>query len=139
AEQAGDAVDLGPSVEAAERLVGETERLNGLVRSAGASPDGPTTERLNTCLMRLARLLVPLDYCELSPYEHDLALPLPAVPALRGANGIGRLGRSGDDFRHVRARPSKRGARRATVRGAAARAGAGVRVETEPAHREESR
>lgn len=104
AAKAGNAIDLAPSVEAADRLVSEAERLSAAVKAAGANPDAATARRLNTLLLRLSRILVPLNYASADPFDHDLALPLPAVPLLRGANEIGSLDPSSDAHRFLRTR-----------------------------------
>src|SRR5262249_30265022 len=101
AERAGDAVDLRPALASADALVAETEQLR---RAIAGGEDEAAAERINACLMALGRLLTPINYSEVSPYEHDLALPLLAVPLLKGANELAPLDPASDEFKFLRTR-----------------------------------
>ncbi|MFN3622202.1 MAG: M28 family metallopeptidase, partial [Nitrososphaerales archaeon] len=43
---------------------------------------------VNQCIKRLGRLLVPINYSKVGPFDHDLAIPLPALPILDGVERL---------------------------------------------------
>lgn len=77
----GDAVDLGPVIERAKHLRSTLEQLNRRI-AAGLAADGKLSIA-NQALIDIGRTLVPLNYTEKGQFEHDFALHVPALPALR--------------------------------------------------------
>jgi hypothetical protein len=60
------------------------ECIEMVARLKSAPPaDEAASRRLNELLLRISRVLVPLDYTEGDRFRHDPALPLPAWPVLR--------------------------------------------------------
>ena len=90
-------------VAASANLVAATERLTAAATEARASGDAEGIRRINQALLRVARQIVPLNYSSVAPHEHDLALPLPAVPCLRGANDLAVLDPASDAYKFRRA------------------------------------
>ncbi|MBV8912251.1 MAG: M28 family peptidase, partial [Acetobacteraceae bacterium] len=69
-----DRLPLGPVIEAA---IGCRAAASGVTRAGDAQADA-----VNRALMRVSRLLVPLDYTSGDRFMPDPALPLPAWPSL---------------------------------------------------------
>jgi hypothetical protein len=63
-------------------LVDECAAMAAELKSVSPA-DEAASGKLNEQLMRISRLLVPLDYTEGDRFRHDPALPLPAWPVLR--------------------------------------------------------
>ncbi|HET7037143.1 MAG TPA: M28 family peptidase [Thermomicrobiaceae bacterium] len=87
------------SLTAARELAGElAQRLRALdLDAAGAA-------RANTLLMRLGRILIPVNYTWHGPFEQDLALGTRPLPGLAGVDEIGTLDKTSDDYRFLRTR-----------------------------------
>lgn len=86
-ESAGTQVDLSPLVERAKRLERRARALN----QAAGKATGEGVARINESLREVSRWLVPIDYTEGDPFEHDPALGQPAFPSLAPAAGLARL------------------------------------------------
>jgi hypothetical protein len=99
-ERAGHLVDLGPAIARAEALGRQAQTLTRHLASIEA--DGPRAAAANQALVDLGRILVPLNYTEAGPFEHDLALHVPALPALRGIERLARLDPQTDEHRFLR-------------------------------------
>lgn len=98
-EQGGHAVDLGAVIARAEALRAQLEALAR--RLDAIEPEGPRAAAANQALIDLGRILVPLDYTEAGPFEHDLALHVPALPALHGMHRLARLDPASDAHRFL--------------------------------------
>ena len=105
-ERAGSAVDLGPTIARAQALRTELAAFGERAAAAG-SGDGPAAAA-NQALMDLGRILVPLNYTEAGPFEHDPALHAPALPALQGMLRLAHLDQNGDEYRFLRAQLVRR-------------------------------
>jgi N-acetylated-alpha-linked acidic dipeptidase len=82
--RAGDRFDLSPSRQAVETLLSALETFYRDVESGVISSD-----KANTVIQDLARILVPINF-NLGPrFQHDPALTIPALPALQQAANIG--------------------------------------------------
>jgi len=99
-ERAGSAVDLDATVTRAEALRAELAAFGE--RAAAAASDDVRAAAANQALMDLGRILVPLNYTEAGPFEHDLALHAPALPALQGMLRLARLDPKSDEYRFLR-------------------------------------
>jgi Iap family predicted aminopeptidase len=105
-ERAGHFVDLDAVIARAESLRGEVQALTE--RVATIEPDGPRAAAANQALVDLGRILVPLNYTEAGPFEHDLALHVPALPALHGMQRLARLDPQSDEHRFLRTQLMRR-------------------------------
>ncbi len=110
-DAAGDALDLAPSLDAVEGLVGATDRLNAAAQHLTAAIKGRGTRRqrmmadaLTGTLMRVGRALTPINYTEAGPFDHDPALPVRPVPVLQPATRIRALPRGSDEFHALQTR-----------------------------------
>ncbi len=90
-------LDLSDETAAAAALEGHAKRLNEALAQAEAAGDEGRLRRLNDAVMRLGRLLVPAGYTVRGPFEHDLGMPLGALPALSQAGAPGGMGPVGND------------------------------------------
>jgi hypothetical protein len=79
-----DVVSLQTVIDQARRLKEALEALNRRIA------EGLAGEReiaiVNTSLVNIGRVLVPLNYTENGPFDHDYALHAPALPLLRPAS-----------------------------------------------------
>src|SRR5690606_11437662 len=87
AASAGDAFDFAPLRSATDDLARKLERF---YRAAEAG-DLPSAEA-NDTIMRLERILVPLNYARLSRFAQDPAIACPALPALNAATALAKPG-----------------------------------------------
>ncbi|HET7037908.1 MAG TPA: hypothetical protein VFI42_19700, partial [Thermomicrobiaceae bacterium] len=88
AAAAGGALDLSTVAADAEELLAATRRLE---ERRGQPVSDEQAHQLNACLMRLSRLLIPVNYTSNGPFEQDLALQYPALPGLRPAADLAAL------------------------------------------------
>lgn len=80
---AGSAFDLTPTAEAVGKLDKAIAKLN-----RAASAGRIDAENANYAIMRLARILIPLNYTREARFRHDPALPIPPLPVLSVAEEI---------------------------------------------------
>ncbi|MEJ8543920.1 M28 family peptidase [Brevibacillus borstelensis] len=79
-EKAGEALPLALSVSRAEALQERLEELYGLVRSESLSEEAAVIA--NNGIMRLSRILVPLNYLSGDNFHHDPPIKPGCVPLL---------------------------------------------------------
>jgi N-acetylated-alpha-linked acidic dipeptidase len=83
----GERFDLSPSAAAIEDLDGALQGFYDDVRQGRIEP-----EAANRVIMRLARILVPINFTREARFRHDPALPVPPLPTLAGAKDLDRFG-----------------------------------------------
>jgi hypothetical protein len=102
ADDAGEWLDLSPALEELEALKRELEWLYdeplqvsgnggpppGHGEGEAKSPGSVPAERVNSVLLELARILVPVGYAEGERFEHDPALPRAVIPKLAGIGDL---------------------------------------------------
>jgi peptidase M28-like protein len=96
---AGGALDLGPSLAAADRLAAAAEPLHTsaaalsetLAHARGTRRQRDAAEAINTALMRAGRALIPVNYTLTGPFDHDRALPVRPIPSLQPAARLAEL------------------------------------------------
>ena len=76
-EAAGDAIDLAPAADALAALDGALMSLD-----AGLAEGRVKASTVNGVRMRLARILVPLNYTRVPRFRHDPAITCPPIPVL---------------------------------------------------------
>lgn len=79
AETLGDRFDLGLLLSRAEKLENRCGDLQSRIELA----TDMDAQRINSCLMRISRALVPIDCTRSDRFDHDPALSLPAYPSLQ--------------------------------------------------------
>lgn len=102
AKLAGDAFDFTPLMSATEAFAQKLDRFY----HAAAAGDLPVREA-NDTMMRLERILVPLNFARLSRFAQDPAIACPALPGLSSATA---LAKSDSDIKHAVATDLRRGA-----------------------------
>lgn len=80
---AGSAFDLSPSRKATEAICAKLERLYGQIHARTV-----TEARANEALMRLARVLVPINFTQQARFRHDPAYACPPLPTLASARDL---------------------------------------------------
>ena len=81
-----DSFSFAPSLTAAEDLNTALDELHARIASGKIDPAAA-----NSILIRLARILIPLDHSAEPRFLHDPALPRPAIPLLSAANTLTSL------------------------------------------------
>jgi hypothetical protein len=99
-DRAGHLVDLRSLIARAEALRVELQAFTKHLTSI--EDDGSRVAAANEALVDLGRILVPLNYTEAGPFDHDLALPVPALPVLHGMHRLARLDPQTDEHRFLR-------------------------------------
>ncbi|MDR7481174.1 MAG: M28 family peptidase [Armatimonadota bacterium] len=82
-------LDLSAELDAARALEARTGDLRRALAAAAAAGDETRLRVLNDTVMRLGRLLVPVNYTLRGPFEHDLGTALPPLPGLAQAEALG--------------------------------------------------
>jgi hypothetical protein len=86
ARQAEGRFDLSPARERAAEAIAVAEALDARAQSliaAGASPDSPEARAVVEAQKAVTRALVPLRYTAGNRFDHDPAMPAPALQMLR--------------------------------------------------------
>jgi hypothetical protein len=96
---AGGHFDLGPIIERARKVEATTAELDGLLDKAERQKLGDQVSSIgNKAVLALGRALVPVYFSGESPFEQDLAVPIPAVAALEPVRRLGKMDPSSDEF-----------------------------------------
>jgi N-acetylated-alpha-linked acidic dipeptidase len=82
-EAASDLFDLSPAREATKRLHAALDRFY-----AAAGRGGLDLDRANEVQMRLARILVPINFTREPRFRHDPAYNCPPLPTLQAATKL---------------------------------------------------
>jgi hypothetical protein len=83
---AGDAFDLGPAAVEVDLLDAALGRLHDGV-AAGRVAAGAA----NSIILRLARILIPLNYSKEARFRHDPALPVAPLPMVAAAVDVASM------------------------------------------------
>ena len=103
--KAAGTFDLAPALERTVVFRTKTEELLKLCQKVGDEiPDGPVSpapaaETLNRCLMRLSRVLMPINYSATDPFDMDLAVPIPPLPRLQPVTQLAGMDPNSQDFK----------------------------------------
>lgn len=93
--------DLGLLRWRARRLVAAAERFPAQREQAR---DAAAAARLGAALQRVARALVPVDYTDCDPFDHDPALPMGPYPGLQPLRRLGALAPGSEAARFLETR-----------------------------------
>jgi hypothetical protein len=102
---AGRAVDLGPAIAEAARLVRATQALSRRARAVARSSDRRAVRQINDALMAISRALIPIDYTERGRFEHDPAVAHREPPHLAALKALATA--KGDDAKHLAVRATR--------------------------------
>ncbi|MDR7556285.1 MAG: M28 family peptidase [Armatimonadota bacterium] len=90
-------LDLSAELAAAAALEDQADALRQALTAAAAAGDEARLRALNDVVMRLGRLLVPVNYTVRGPFEHDLGVALPPLPGLAAADALGTAAPESDE------------------------------------------
>jgi hypothetical protein len=99
----GGLADLSRSTEAGKGFLRLAKKLNRAIDDAKL-PKGASVriEGINSCLMKVSRNLVWLNYHGTGPFDQDPAVPLPPVPLLEPVSMLSKLDPRSDDFKFLK-------------------------------------
>jgi hypothetical protein len=108
-QRAGGAFDLAPAVERARALRVKAAELQKTIQEANSTMERASADdasvlaanTLNACIMKLSRLLIPVNYSAVDPFEMDLAIPIPPLPRLQPLVELGTLDRQSTSFKFL--------------------------------------
>jgi len=114
-KKAKDAFDMTPAIEKAEifrskarelkRICGEmTIEYNKLGESSADQKYGSRAKTLNHCIMKLSRLLIPINYCATDRFDADRAFHIPPLSRLQRIGELGMMDRHVDLFKFLERR-----------------------------------
>ncbi|HYV88027.1 MAG TPA: M28 family peptidase [Candidatus Polarisedimenticolia bacterium] len=91
--KAGNRFDLSPAKREAETLVRRLEAFHDGIETGKVSPASA-----NDVILRLARILVPINFTREARFKHDPALTIPPLPTLSSAGELADLDESQRGF-----------------------------------------
>jgi hypothetical protein len=98
-------LDLAPVAEAIATLDAAVGALADRIAAWRRGPgDGAGARRINRCLVRLGRALIPVDYTRSGRFDHDLAVPTHPMPGLHPVEHLGSLVPGTDEYEFLRTR-----------------------------------
>jgi len=100
-DRAGTAFDLSSALGKARLLKERTVALQKVahqVAEVAESSTDPAVERVNGCFRKLGRLLVPINYSTVGPFDQSPVLPLPPIPVLQSVDELARLEPASHEF-----------------------------------------
>jgi hypothetical protein len=99
--------DLNPAMEKARTLRVKAEKLFYYSRRVesevqeGPFASIPEAEGLNNCLMKLSRLLIPVNYSAVDPFDMDIAVSIPPLPRLQRVAHLGSMDPNSRTFKFL--------------------------------------
>jgi len=87
---AAEHLDLASLVKRADSVQRLLEEFYRNLSSVNVSDDKVVKE-VNKCIKRIGRLLVPINYSKVGPFDHDLAVPLPPLPILDDVKSLAKM------------------------------------------------
>jgi hypothetical protein len=114
-KKAKDAFDMTPAIEKAEifrskarelkRICREmTIQYNKLGESSADQKYESRAKTLNHCIMKLSRLLIPINYCATDRFDADRAFHIPPLSRLQRIGDLGMMDRHVDLFKFLERR-----------------------------------
>ena len=96
AKAAGSRFDFTPAQAEVERFGQAAEGLYALAARAVETGDGAACARCNEAIMRLARILIPINFGREGRFRHDPAAPIRELPDLAPARTLADLSPDSD-------------------------------------------
>ncbi|MDC6448038.1 M28 family peptidase [Alphaproteobacteria bacterium] len=75
--KSGSHFDLKPSIQALDNFENKLKKFYDTISQGSAE-----SEKVNSIIKKLARILIPLNYARNPRFTHDPALPIPQIPVL---------------------------------------------------------
>ncbi len=105
--RAGEVFDLSPALSKARLLKERTLELQevaGRVAEAAEFSTDRAAMRVNRCFRRLGRLLVPVNYSTVDPFDQSRAVSLPPIPVLQPVGELASMEPDSHEFRLLETR-----------------------------------
>lgn len=93
---AGERFDLAPALAEVRVLRAALQRFYAAAASAARAGDRAACARANEAMLRMARLLVPINFGRAGRFRHDPAAPIRELPDLAPALGLAELSPASD-------------------------------------------
>ena len=93
---AGSRFDLSPARSEVKALKACLEQFYAAAADAAVSADVQACAPFNEAILRMARILVPINFARLGRFWHDPALPILPLPDLAPALGLSSLAKGSD-------------------------------------------
>ena len=104
-ERTGTEFSLETTIHNAEMFMDCTKTLHRIVSGLTLTDaEKSRTDIINRTMMRLSRIIVPIVQTAVSPFDHDLALPIKRLPTLQHAPDLADMDDASDDARFLRTR-----------------------------------
>jgi hypothetical protein len=95
-------IDLSKSIRSGNVFLQLAKRLNRMIDQDIPLKRNPHQwDRVNSCLMKASRNLIPLTYTSGEPFDHDLAIPMPPIPTLAAFSGLSQFNPQEEDFKFL--------------------------------------
>jgi hypothetical protein len=95
-------IDLSKSIRSGKIFLQLAKSLNRMIDRDIPSRRNPHQwDRVNSCLMKVSRNLIPLVYTSGEPFDHDLAIPLSPIPTLAAFSGLSQFNPQEEDFKFL--------------------------------------
>lgn len=94
---AGDRFGFGAALAEVRTLEAELDSFYAAAQAAQSA--GASLQPFNEAIMRIARVLVPINFAREGRFWHDPAVPIPALPDLSPASTLADLPEGSDVFR----------------------------------------
>jgi hypothetical protein len=97
-EKSGQRFDFSPVSSQVERF---TKAADAFDRTSATLGSGASAEKFNAAALRALKLITPVNYTKTGPFDHDAAIPTPAMPGLHQATALARLEPGGNEYRFL--------------------------------------
>jgi hypothetical protein len=102
AEKAAGQFDLSAVARETARLGAAAKALDD--RAADLASDPASASAASRAIHRAVRALIPVNYTQVSPFDHDMAVPMLPLPGLQAVAKLAALPAGSDDAGFLRAR-----------------------------------
>ena len=103
-EKSGSNLDFAPVVEQIDALAKAVDELDGRLSALRENASDQQIAALNRGMMQIGRALIPVDYTRTGQFDHDLAVPTQALPALQPAVRLTGMDANSADYQYLRTR-----------------------------------
>jgi len=97
-ELSGNLFDFEPVIDDALNLRANLDKLHQKARLVKSRDE---FESINRMLMKIARILIPINYADKERFDHDPAVPIPAYPDLYPATQLPNYKKESNEFRFL--------------------------------------
>ncbi len=98
----GERFDFSEVAREADRFDAAAKRFDeaaaGAAAGAAATADYDAAERLNRAALAAIKVITPVNYTRTGQFDHDAAIPTPALPGLYQATGLAKLAPGTDQY-----------------------------------------